>query len=232
MIELVIADDHAIVRSGLSHIFALWPDIAVAGEAHHGLELLDLLRQRPVDLLLLDVNLHGISGAELIARVRLQHPELPILVLSMYDSAPIAAQLLAAGANGFMTKHCQPATLLTAIRKVAARGNYIDPLIAEKMAFSGNGNPAHGRGDAERPRHTLLSRREREVLQRLTQGHTVKHIGEQLSISGKTVSTHKLRLMEKLAVENMADLMRYVIEHGLIQSPRHCGDPAAALSGP
>ena len=216
MIELVIADDHAIVRSGLSHIFALWPDIAVAGEAHHGLELLDLLRQRPVDLLLLDVNLHGISGAELIARVRLQHPELPILVLSMYDSAPIAAQLLAAGANGFMTKHCQPATLLTAIRKVAARGNYIDPLIAEKMAFSGNGNPAHGRGDAERPRHTLLSRREREVLAGVAGGMSNRMIGEKLSISPRTVEIHRANMLTKMGANHTSEAIRIAIEAALV----------------
>ena len=218
MIKLLIVDDHAIMRSGLSQIFALMPEISVVGEARDGLEALQLLSRLRVNLLLLDVNMHGLSGAELIARVRQQHPALPILILSMYDQPHIAAEMLAVGANGFITKDCEPEILLAAIRKVAAGGNYIDPVIAEKMAFSGNtalrsmGNDS---GIGPPPRHSLLSRRECEVLQRLVQGHAIKQIGEQLSISGKTVSTHKLRLMEKLAVDNMADLMRYAIQHGL-----------------
>jgi DNA-binding NarL/FixJ family response regulator len=221
MIELLIVDDHAIMRSGLSQIFALMPEVRVAGEARNGLEALQWLSRTPVDLLLLDVNMPGLSGAALIHRVRQQHPGLPILILSMYDQPHIAAEMLAADANGFISKDCEPDILLAAIRRVAAGGNYIDPVMAEKMAFSGNNTLRDlGRRDGgialrPRPRHSLLSRRECEVLQGLIQGHAIKQIGERLSISGKTVSTHKLRLMDKLAVENMADLMRYAIEHGL-----------------
>jgi len=211
MIELLIVDDHAIMRSGLSQIFALMPEIRVAGEARNGFEALQWLGHTPVDLLLLDVNMPGLSGAELIHQVRQQQPTLPILILSMYDQPHIAKQLLAVGANGFITKDCEPEILLAAILRVAAGGNYIDPVIAEKMAFS------EGDGIVLQPRHNLLSRREREVLLRLMQGQAIKQIGEQLRISGKTVSSHKLRLMDKLAVENMAELMRYALLHGLDQ---------------
>jgi len=232
MIRLLIADDHAIMRSGLRQIFALMPEVAVAAEAHDGQKVLEILQHQTFDLLLLDVSMPGLSGAELIAQVQQQHAELPILVLSMHDKPHIAKQMLAAGANGFITKDCEPEILLAAIRKVAAGGNYIDPAIAEKMAFHRGIHPAGAAtspAPASRPRHHLLSPREREVLQWLTQGFAIKQIGEQLAISNKTVSTHKLRLMQKLEVANMPELMRYAIENGLDAAPAVLGGlPLAA----
>lgn len=209
MIRLLIADDHAIVRGGLKQLFALAPDIQVVGEASSGADVLEQLRQLSVDLLLLDLNMPGISGADLVGRVKAHQCELPILIFSMHTEPMVAARMLKAGANGFITKYCAPDQLLAAVRKVAARGNYIDPDIAEQMAFNATSTAA-------RPLHALLSERELEVLRLLTTGLGVKDIATQLAISRPTVSTHKSRLLEKLRLSSMAELMRYAMEHELL----------------
>lgn len=205
MIRLLIADDHAIVRSGLKQLFSLTQDIEVVSEATSGAEVLERLRQGPIDLLLMDLNMPGINGADLVGRIKAHQPGLPILVFSMHNEPEIAARMLKAGVGGYITKDCDPEILLVAVRKVAARGNYIDPIIASQMVFS----------DTDRRSENRLTERELTVLRLLTQGVSVKEIGDQLAISGKTVSTHKSRLMEKLAVSSMADLMRYALTHDL-----------------
>lgn len=209
MIRLLIADDHAIMRSGLRQIFALMPEIDVVGEAVNGAEVLQRLRQDPFDLLLLDLNMPGISGVDLIGRVKAHRPDLPILVLSMHNDPHLAAQVLKAGADGYITKDCEPAVLLAAIRKVAAHGKYVVPDIAEKMVLDATVL-------SDRAPHQLLSVREFEVLRLLIAGQSVNAIAAQFSISNKTVSTHKLRLMEKMNLASMADLMRYAMQHKLL----------------
>ena len=209
MIRLVIAEDHAIVRSGLKQIFALVPDLKVVGEAVNGSQVLDLLQLEPFDLLLLDLNMPGISGAELIGRIKVQRADLPILVLSMHNEPQMASRMLKAGASGYITKDCEPDLLLVAIRKVAAHGKFITSELAEQMVFDASSL-------AQQPLHSLLSNRERDVLRLLTTGKSVAEIGAQLSISGKTISTHKARMMDKLLVSNMADLMRYAVQHDLL----------------
>ena len=209
MIRLVIADDHAIVRGGLKQIFALIPDFEVVGEATNGNEVLACLRQPPFDLLLLDMNMPGISGAELITRVKAHQADLPILVLSMHNEPQVAARALKAGANGYITKDCEPEILMAAIRKVASRGKYIDPDLAEKMVFDASSS-------AGKPLHSLLSGRELEVFRLLTTGQGVNDIATELAISNKTVSTHKVRLMEKMNLSSMAELMRYAMQHSLL----------------
>lgn len=209
MIRLLLADDHAIVRSGLAQIFALQPDLAVQGVAINGSEVLERLRHEPFDLLLLDLNMPGISGADLIARVKAHQPDLPILVLSMHNEAQVAARALKAGASGYITKDCEPEVLLAAIRKVAAHGKYIAPEIAEQMAFDASS------ADNTLPHH-WLSNRELEVFRLLITGLSVSDIAGQLVISSKTVSTHKTRMFEKLKLASLADLMRYAMAHDLL----------------
>lgn len=206
MIRLVIADDHAIVRGGLKQIFAMVPDFEVVGEAVNGSEVLDCLRLAPFDLLLLDLNMSGISGADLIKRVKAHRSDLPVLVLSMHNEPQVAARMLRAGAAGYITKDCEPDILLAAIRKVAANGRYIAPELAEKMVFDVTST-------GQRLPHSLLSNREYEVFDLLISGKSVNEIATQLAISNKTVSTHKVRLMEKMNLANMADLLRYAMEH-------------------
>jgi DNA-binding NarL/FixJ family response regulator len=208
VIRLFIADDHAIMRSGLKQIFALTPDVCIAGEAENGQQVLEVLRDNTHDLLLLDLNMPGIGGAELLGRIRVHHPTLPILILSMHNEPQIASRMLKAGANGFITKDCEPDTLLQAVRKVAAHGKYISPELAEKMVFD-------VASDAQQPPHNQLSNREWEVLRLLAAGHGVNDIAGMLTISNKTVSTHKVRLMEKLNLANLAELVRYALAHGI-----------------
>lgn len=210
MIKLLMADDHAMVRAGLRQLFSLTPDIQVVGEATCGADVLTCLRHDQVDLLLLDINMPGISGVDLIARVKAHWPDLPILVFSMHNETQVAVRMLKAGVGGYITKDCEPETLLTAVRKVAAHGNYLDLHLAQKIAFDTTTS------SSARAPHTQLSQREFDVFRLLTQGLSVSEIAAQLVISGKTVSTHKARLLEKLNLSNMADLMRYAMQHQLL----------------
>lgn len=210
MIKLLIADDHAIVREGLKQLFALCPDVSVAGEAVNGAQVLDALRGGGIDLVLLDMNMPGVSGVDLITRIRAHHERLPVLVLSMHNEPQIARRALGAGASGYLTKDNDPETLMAAVRKVAAGGRFIDPALAEMMVFEIN-------GEGERPPHEQLSDRELHILRLLVKGRSVNDIADELSISNKTVSTHKARLMQKLGFQNNAELVRYGLDHGLVE---------------
>lgn len=209
MIRLMIADDHAIVREGLKQLFALVADISVVGVAVNGGEVLEALHHNPVDLLLLDMTMPGISGVDLITRVKAQNPQQRILVLSMHNEAQIARRALAAGASGYLTKDSDPEVLLAAIRKVAAGGRYIDASLVEALVFDS------GDSGGQLP-HEQLSERELQILRLLVQGRSVNEIAEALVISNKTVSTHKSRLMQKLKLNNNAELVRYGVDHALI----------------
>lgn len=209
MIRVTLADDHAIVRSGLRQLMSLSPDVQVVGEATDGGQLLEQLRREQPDLLLLDINMPGLSGPDLILRIKSHWPALPILVLSMHNEPQVAARVLRAGASGYVTKDSEMDVLLGAVRKVAAGGRYIVPELAEKLVFG----PALADGQ---PAHAALSEREREVFRLLVDGRGVNEIAAQLCISNKTVSTHKTRLMEKLNLGSTAELVRYAIEHGPI----------------
>lgn len=209
MIRLLIADDHAIVRSGLKQVFSLAPDLEVLGEAINGNEVLAFLRQQVPDLLLLDINMPGLSGPDLIARVKAHWADLPILVLSMHNEVQIAARVLKAGANGYVTKDSEMDVLLGAIRRVAGGGKFIAPELAEKLVFDMSIT-------SEKPAYMTLSDRELEVFRLLVAGKGVNDIAEQLCISNKTVSTHKTRLMEKLNLSGVAELTRYAMQHGLL----------------
>lgn len=209
MIRLMIADDHAIVRSGLRQLLSLAPDIMVQAEAMDGAQVLERLRRERPDLLLLDVNMPGLSGPDLIARIRSHWPELPILVLSMHNESQVAARVLKAGASGYVTKDSEMEVLLGAIRKVAGGGKYIAPELAERLVFDVSLS-------SDRLPHQTLSEREMEVFRLLVAGQGVNDIAAQLCISNKTVSTHKTRLMEKLNVGSTADLVRYAMQHKLL----------------
>lgn len=211
MIRLIVADDHALVRSGLKQLLALDRDMHVVGEAVNGPEVLQQVRTVPADVLLLDLNMPGISGTDLISRVKASNPEVSILVLTMHNEPQVAERMLKAGASGYMSKDCEPDTLVAAIRKVAAKGQYIAPDLAQRMVFELTTASA-------RPLHTLLSDRESEIFTLMASGKTVNEIALQLAISNKTVSTHKVRMMEKMKFASMADLMRYAIAHGIAGS--------------
>ncbi|MFA6313435.1 MAG: response regulator transcription factor [Sterolibacterium sp.] len=210
MIRLLLADDHSIMREGLKQLFSLAEDIAVVGEAINGNEVLDAVRKGGFDLLLLDMTMPGISGVELIGRVVSRQPKLPILVLSMHNEPQIVKRALKAGAAGYLTKDCNPERLLAAIHKVAGGGRCIDPAIAEKLAFEASNGKDSG------PLHDQLSDREFEILKLLAMGTSINQIAAMLSISNKTVSTYKVRLMEKMEMKTNTELVRYALDHGLV----------------
>jgi DNA-binding NarL/FixJ family response regulator len=209
MIRILIADDHSIVREGLKKIASLAGDISIVGEAVSGGQVLEFLAAEQVDILLLDMSMPGISGVNLITRIRAQNPALPILVLSMHNEPQIAKRALKAGAEGYLTKDNEPEILLDAIRKVAAGGRFIDPMLAEHIVFDADG--AIGRFPHER-----LSKRELEILHLLAKGKGLNEIADELCISNKTVSTHKMRLMQKMDFNNNTELLRYALDHGLV----------------
>ncbi|GAB7545539.1 response regulator transcription factor [Cupriavidus sp. CuC1] len=209
MINILIADDHAIMRSGLKQIVATTSDIVMVAEAADGSAMLEGLRGTAVDLLLLDMNMPGISGIDLIRRVRSEWPALPILVLSMHNEGQVVSRALRAGATGYVTKDSDPEILLAAIRKLARGGKFIDPSLVDAVVFKPSIDDA--------PPHELLSDREFQVLQRLAAGQSVNEIAEAFSLSAKTISTHKMRLMQKLGLDNNAELVRYAIKQGLVQ---------------
>lgn len=209
MIRLLLADDHALVREGLKQLFALTPDIVVADEAINGAQVVEAVERERFDLILLDITMPGVSGSELISRLRASVEPPPVLVLSMHNEPQIVRRSLAAGAAGYLTKDNDPAILLAAIRKVAAGGRFLDPSLAEATAFES------AQPDQSRPLHAALSERELQVFSLFAKGHTVNDIAERLAISNKTVSTHKARLMEKMGFASNADLVRYAIIHGV-----------------
>jgi len=208
MIRIVLAEDHAIVRAGLKQMFTIMPDMEVIAEAVDGDSVLECLRQNRSDILLLDLNMPGVSGADLIARVRAHWPQQAILVLSMHDTAQIASRALKAGANGYVTKDSEPEVLLNAIRKVAAGGRFISAEVAQKLALQATTS-------GEQLPHSSLSEREFGVFKCLILGMGVNDIAEQMHISNKTVSTHKARLLEKMQLSSVAELTRYAMDNQL-----------------
>lgn len=210
MIRLLMAEDHAIVRGGLKQIFALSSDIRVVCEASNGAEVLQHVRNSKFDLLLLDMNMPGVSGVDLIGRVRATRQNLLILVLSMHNESQVVTRAFKAGASGYITKDCEPEKLMQAVRKVAEGQKYIDPVLAEQMAFD-------IAFPEQRLPHASLSNREFEVLRLLAMGKCINEIAKQLVISNKTVSTHKMHLMKKMGLSSMAALVSYAIQHGLLE---------------
>ncbi len=208
MIRIALADDHAIVREGLKHILVRVPDFEVVGEAADGHEVLRLVREVPLDLLVLDLSMPGRSGMELIKLVHAEKPRIRILVLSMHHEVQYAVRAIKLGASGYLTKESAPGELEQALRKIAAGGAYVSAEVAQALALG-------AMPDAERPPHQTLSTREFEVFQRLVAGESVTDIAQQLHLSVKTVSTHKSNLMGKLGVGNSSELVRYAIRHGL-----------------
>ena len=211
MINVLIADDHILVRQGLKQLFQTLGDISVAAEATNGMEVIEMLKNgNHFDLLLLDLTMPGISGVNLIARIRGLNKSLPILVLSMHNECQVAERVLQMGASGFITKDCDQETLIGAIYKVAAGGRFVEPALGEQMIFKKH-VPREG------VVHDKLSERELLILKLIAQGKSGNEIAESLFISNKTVSTHKARMMQKMNFQSNAELVRYAADHGLVE---------------
>jgi len=209
VIRVLLADDHAIVRAGLKELLTDTGDIAVAGEATNGQEVMERVRAQDYDVAVLDMSMPGRSGIELIKQVKDEKPKLRILVLTMHSEEQYAVRALKAGASGFLTKDAAADQLVAAIRKIAGGGAYVSPETAERLVLDAAPR-------AEAAPHTLLSDREFQVLQMIAGGRTVGEIAKRLSLSVKTVSTHKTRILHKMGLSNQAELIRYAIEHKLL----------------
>lgn len=212
MIRILIADDHTLMRDGLKQILATAGDMIVAGEASDGFQTLDSVRSGELDLLLLDMSMPGRSGVELIKQIKAVKPRLPILVLSMHKESEYAVRTIRAGAAGYLCKNSASQQLLKAIRGVAAGGRFISPEVAADLAFG------LILGD-DRPLHALLSDREFLIFSKLAAGDAIGDIAQELNLSAKTVSTYKTRLLQKMRMSSVADLIRYALEHGLLEAP-------------
>jgi len=216
MIRLVVADDHTIVREGLKQLLAAAGDIEVVGEAADGHQVMERVRALEFDLLLLDMSMPGRSGIELIKVVRAERPKLRILVLSMHEEHQYAVRAIRAGASGYLTKESASRQLVEAIRKVASGGAFISAEVAEQLALA-------AMPGAKGPPHTTLSDREFQIFRLIVEGLSVSDIAERLSVSVKTVSTHKSNILHKMSMTTQAELIRYAIANRLVDDPDGTG---------
>lgn len=206
--HVMLVDDHTIVREGLKRILEGTGEGWVIIEESSGFQALDSLRRQPCNLAIVDLSMPGMSGLELIRRIRAEFHQLPVLVLSMHAEEEYALRAFKAGANGYVTKDSAADELVAAARKVIGGGAHVSSALAERVVQQLNGS-------VEVPRHARLSERELEVLRRIVAGQRSNEIAEALHLSAKTISTHKTRIMEKLQAPTTAALVRYGIQHGL-----------------
>jgi DNA-binding NarL/FixJ family response regulator len=209
MIRILIVDDHAILRRGLREVLSNEFHSAAFGEASNARQALEKLREKEWDVALLDITLPGKNGLDLLKELRTEWPRLPVLVLSAHPEDQFAVRVLKAGAGGYMTKESAPEELAKAVRKVLAGGRYVSPELAEKLALG-------VKSDFTRTPHETLSDREYVVMSRIASGKTVTEIAGELSLSPKTVSTYRARVLEKLSVKNSAEIVQYAIRNGLV----------------
>ena len=209
-INVLIADDHALVRDGLRHILGNASGFEVAGEASDGPSTLALARSTDADVLVLDLSMPGRSGLDLLKQIKDEKPALRILVLTMHAEQQYAARAFKAGASGYLTKESASAELVAAVTKVAAGGAYVSLAMAERFAQSLT-------EPAETLPHQRLSNREFEVFRRLCAGESISDIGEALCVSAKTISTYKARVLDKMQMPHEAALVRYAVRHKLFE---------------
>lgn len=210
MIKILIADDHPIIRKGLREIIEGTSDIVVADEACNGQEVLEKALKNDFDVVVLDISMPDRNGIDVLKQLKSKRPELSVLVLSIHREEQYALQALREGASGYLTKESTPNELITAIRKVSIKSKYISPSLAEKLAFDLVNN-------LERPPHKALSSREYEVMCMIASGKTVREIAGELSLSDKTVSTYRSRILEKMDMRNSAELTHYAIKNRLVE---------------
>jgi len=212
MVRLVIADDHTIMREGLKRILSGAENIEVVGEAVNGFEVLAKVREGGFDLLLLDLSMPGRSGIELIRQIKSEAPKLPILVLTMHEEEQYAVRTIRAGARGYLTKESAGTQLLSAIARVASGRPYISAEVAEQLAL-----------EIMEPHdslpHERLSNRELEIFKLLVHGKSITEIADSLHLSVKTISTHKTRMLQKMRMHSLAELVQYAVAQNMISTP-------------
>jgi DNA-binding NarL/FixJ family response regulator len=209
MIRVFVVDDHAVVRRGLKQILDEALDCSLVGEAGTAAEAVAGLRTTPCDVVVLDISLPDRSGLDLLPQLRREFPNAKVVVLTMHGEEQYALRLLKAGASGYLTKDGVPEELVAAIRRVASGGRYLTPSLAERMA-------EHLGGGGEKAPHERLSDREFQVLCLMAEGKSLTEIACDLSVSVKTISTHRARILQKMGFKNNAELVQYAVRNGLI----------------
>jgi len=209
MLRVIIADDHPIVRQGLRQVVAETSDIVVADEASNGWEVLNKVRASYYDVVLLDITMPGRDGVDILKQLKSERPGLPVLILSIHLEEQYAVRALRAGASGYLTKESAPDELVAAIRKVSMGGKYVSSSLAEKLASDLKNNSAQ-------LLHNSLSDREYQVMCMIASGKTVTGIAEELSLSVKTISTYRSRILEKMKMKSNAELTSYAIKNRLV----------------
>jgi two-component system invasion response regulator UvrY len=210
MIRILIVDDHDIVRQGLRRIFEKSQGMQIVGESANGVEALHWLRHNECDVVLLDIAMPGQSGIEVLKQVHMDHPQLPILILSNYPEDQYAVRLIKAGAAGYLTKGCRTAEMMQAVHDVTSGKKFFSPTVLEMLVNEIN------RPEGKLP-HEMLSDREFKIFLLLAGGKCVNEIAKELFISNKTVSTHKANVMLKMNLHSVSDLVRYAVKHGLAE---------------
>jgi DNA-binding NarL/FixJ family response regulator len=208
--KILLTDDHAVVRHGLKQILADEFKRATFGEARNAHEALELVWKENWDVVVLDITMPGRSGLEVLREIKKSKPKVPVLVLSMHPENQFAVRVLKRGASGYMTKESAPGELVGAIKKVLAGGKYISPSLAEKLA-------TYVSTDSQKPAQELLSDREFQVLRLIASGKIVSEIARELSLSVKTISTYRTRILEKMGLRNNAELMHYAMQNQLVE---------------
>jgi len=207
-IKIIIADDHPLFRRGLKHALEETNDIQVIGESSNGEDLLSLIKDCIPEIILLDISMPGKSGLDLLKQLKSEHPKLPILILSVYPEEQYAVRFLKAGASGYLTKESAAEKLAEAIRKIVGGGKYASPEVIEKLAFDFS--------NSDKAPHETLSDREFQVFGMISIGKSLTEIGVELSLSVKTISTHRTRILEKMKMKKNAELIRYAITRNLL----------------
>lgn len=209
-IKILIADDHPLFRRGLKNAFAESPDIEVVGEVDNGNEVLGAVRElgANLNLVLLDIALPGKGGLEVLKQMRTEYPKVPVLILSVYPENQFAVRFIKAGASGYLTKESPVETLIAAVQKVARGGKFASQEITEKLAFDF--------ADSDKPVHETLSDREYQVFTMISVGQSLTEIAHELSLSVKTISTHRTRILDKMKMKNNAELIHYAIHLHLV----------------
>ena len=209
MLDIIVCDDHPVVRHGLARIIQGSFPVAQVREADSGQALLDLLRAQPSDLVLLDVTMPGRGGLDVLRQVKQERPRLPVLVLSVHPADHYAVRALRAGASGYLTKDLAAEELVSAVRLVAQGQRYLTPAVADRLADALDHSSGHP--------HEELSDREFQVLGLLGSGRKVRQVADELCLSYNTISTYRSRILTKLGVETDAQIVRYALEHGLVE---------------
>ncbi|MBN2910213.1 response regulator transcription factor [Polycladomyces sp. WAk] len=211
-IRVLLVDDHAVLRDGLSNIISLEDDMEVVGEAKSGIEALQLVEQVHPDVILMDINMPGMNGVEAIRRIHAQHPGIAIIVLTMYDRDEYLYESIRAGATGYLLKDAPSGDVIAAIRSASRGESTLHPVMARKLLDNLTGEKRGERGSSDEN----LTPRELDVLQLMVKGHSNKEIAEQLFISDKTVKIHVSNILKKLGVKSRSQAIIYAIQHELV----------------